>query len=318
MPVVQNRELEAYVQAIGRKLAAQPEAGDYPYTFEVVNDKSINAFALPGGPTFVHTGLLLEAQNEAQIAGVLAHEISHVVLRHGTNQASKANLIQLPAMLASGVFGGGSMLGQLSRVGIGLGANSVLLKFSRSAENQADLLGAQIMSGAGYNPIELARFFERLEAQSGKGSALTQFLSDHPNPGNRVQAVENEIRTLPQRNYTTRAGDLTRIQAIVRGLPAAPAKAAVRTDAVAPAPAVQSAGRLQEYRGQNFAISFPAEWQTSAGNNSSNSVTLAPREGAVQGAIGLGAVINYYRPSSGSVDLLRDTQALVKQLVSQN
>ena len=105
-------------------------ADEYPYSFKVVNDQSINAFALPGGPTFVNTGLIAAADNEAQLAGVMAHEISHVALRHGTNQASKANLIQLPAMLAGAVVGNGSMLGQLAQLGIGLGANSVLLKYS--------------------------------------------------------------------------------------------------------------------------------------------------------------------------------------------
>jgi Putative Zn-dependent protease, contains TPR repeats len=163
MPVVRDSELNSYIQRIGARLAATPEAGGFPYTFKVVNDSSINAFSLPGGPTFVNTGLIKAAENESQLAGVLAHEISHVALRHGTNQASKANLIQIPAaLLGSVVGGGGSMLGQLAQLGIGLGANSVLLKFSRTAERQADLLGAQIMSRAGYNPIEMARFFEKL------------------------------------------------------------------------------------------------------------------------------------------------------------
>ncbi len=317
MSLVHNRELESYVRGIGQRLAAQPQAGDYPYTFEVVNDKSVNAFALPGGPTFVNTGLLLEAQNEAQIAGVLAHEISHVALRHGTNQASKANLIQLPAMIAGGVLGGGSMLGQLAQVGIGLGANSVLLKFSRTAESQADQMGAEIMAGAGYNPIELARFFERLQAQTGKGSAFTQFLSDHPNPGNRVQAVERIIRFLPQKEYVTRTGDLPKIQAIVRGLPATPAKGASQRGAAVEAPTLPPAGDFREHRGQKFAISYPSNWHP-YGDSQSNMVTLAPEEGLVQGAVGYGAIVSYYLPESNSIDLSRDTRALINQLQSKN
>src|SRR5687767_3127075 len=146
--LVRDSALTNTVAQIGRKLAATPEAGGYPYTFKVVNDNSINAFALPGGPTYVHTGLIRAAENEAQLAGVMAHEIAHVALRHGTNQASKANLIQLPAMLAGAIIGGdGSMLGQLAQLGIGLGANSVLLKYSRDAETQADVLGSQMMAG---------------------------------------------------------------------------------------------------------------------------------------------------------------------------
>jgi len=322
--IVHNRDLENYVRGIGQKLAAQPEAGDYPYSFEVVDDKSINAFALPGGPTFVYTGLLLAAEDDAQVAGVLAHEIAHVALRHGTNQASKANLIQLPAMIAGGLLGGGSMLGQLARLGIGLGANSVLLKFSRTAESQADQLGAEIMAGAGYNPIELARFFEKLEAQTGKGSALSQFLSDHPNPGNRVQAVENVIRFLPQRQYITQTSDLVRMQAIIRGLPAAPAAPsnASKENSLSRAntvetPTLPPATSFREYRGQKFTISYPSNWQA-YGDSQSNMVTLAPEQGLVQGAIGYGAIVSYYLPGSNGVDLKRDTRALVSELESKN
>ena len=221
MTVVPNADLNAYVRRIGQKLASTPEAGDFPYSFKVVADPSINAFALPGGPTFVHTGLITAADNEAQVAGVLAHEISHVALRHGTNQASKANLLQIPAMLASAVAGNGSLLGNLAQLGIGFGANSVLLKFSRNTERDADLLGTRIMARAGYNPIEMARFFEKLEAQSGtSGTRGLQFLSDHPNPGNRVTAVEQEIRYLPRRDYTTGdAHEFARVQKLVSGIP---------------------------------------------------------------------------------------------------
>src|SRR3954452_6187951 len=103
MQVVRDPVLENAVQRIGKELSSNPKAGNFPYSFKVVNDKSINAFALPGGPTFVQTGLLSAIDNEAQLAGVMAHEISHVALRHGTHQASKANLLQLPAMLAGAV-----------------------------------------------------------------------------------------------------------------------------------------------------------------------------------------------------------------------
>lgn len=149
VPRLRDSQVEACVARIGRRLAAQPEAGGYPYTFRVTNDRSVNAFALPGGPVYVNRGLITAVDNEAQLAGVMAHEIAHVALRHSTNQASKAQLIQIPAMLASGIAGEG-LAGQLARMGIGLGANSALLKFSRSAERDADLLGARIMARAGY------------------------------------------------------------------------------------------------------------------------------------------------------------------------
>jgi predicted Zn-dependent protease len=189
----------------------------------VVNDKSINAFALPGGPMFVHTGLIASADNEAQIAGVFAHEISHVALRHGTNQASKSSLLQLPAALAGGAVGNGSILGQLAQMGIGFGANSLLLRYSRNAERDADLMGTRMMAGAGYDPIEMARFFEKLKGEAGTAKGL-QFFSDHPDPGNRVKAVEDEIRYLPTHPKASlgNAAELRRMQDVVRSLPEPP------------------------------------------------------------------------------------------------
>ncbi|HEX8986230.1 MAG TPA: M48 family metallopeptidase [Bryobacteraceae bacterium] len=217
--VVRDTELSSYLARLGARLAARPEAdsADFPYSFTLVRDKTINAFALPGGPTFVHTGLILAAENEAQVAGVLAHEISHVALRHGTHQATKAMGVQLVAGLLSSEVGQGSLLGQLTQAGLAFGANSVLLKYSRDAEKQADLLGVQILSGAGYNPIEMARFFERLEADGGARGP--QFFSDHPNPGNRVSYIEDTIRYLPRAEYTPDTGQFRRIQDRVRKLP---------------------------------------------------------------------------------------------------
>ena len=126
--------------------------------------------------------------------------MSHVVLRHGTKQLTAQNLVQIPLVLA-GALTGHSLLGQLAQIGIGLGANSVLLKFSRTDEEQADYNGTEMMADAGYNPVELGRFFEKLEKQSGARGSIEQFLSDHPDPGNRVAAIEDEIRQMPRRPY---------------------------------------------------------------------------------------------------------------------
>jgi hypothetical protein len=318
MPVVRNEDVTSFIQRIGKRLSSNPQAGGYPYTFGVIADKSINAFALPGGPTYVHTGLIAAAENEAQLAGVIAHEIAHVALRHGTNQASKANLIQLPAMLAGAVIGqGGSMLGQLAQLGIGLGANSVLLKFSRSAERDADLLGARLMSAAGYNPIEMARFFEKLEAQGG--SQGPEFLSDHPNPGNRVKAVQEEIRYLPQRSYNADAGDLSRIQNLVGGINVPAQQRGRRSAATYPSDARPS-GQFREYQSQSFSIAHPDNWQAFG---EGNSVTIAPREGIVQNsagqtAVGLGMMISYYFPQNNRIDLRRDTEDLIRGLRQSN
>ena len=322
--VVDNQEVTNYIASIGRKLAAQPQADNYPYTFKVVNDKSINAFALPGGPAFVHTGLIAAVDNEAQLAGVLAHEIAHVALRHGTNQVSKANLIQLPVLLASKSMGTG-ILGQLGQLGIGLGANSLLLKFSRTAETQADLLGAQIAAQAGYNPAEMARFFEKLEAAGG--SRGLQFLSDHPNPGNRMKAIQDLIQQMPQRNYARDSGQLPRIKSLVAGLPAprknlaqpasSPQGGASQGASGLSIPASRPSSRMQQFQGQQLRISYPENWRATP-NQDYTSVTFAPPSGVQPGqngqSVGYGTIAAYYRPQTANASLWQATDELVAQL----
>jgi len=206
-----------YIRQLGEKLVRTiPEQHSWPFEFHVVAQKEINAFALPGGPMFVNLGTITAAANEAELAGVMAHEMSHVILRHGTHEASKANLIQLPALLAGGLVGDASMAGKLANLGLGLGANSVILKFSRDAESEADALGSHLMSEEGYNPIEIARFFEKLAQGGSRGP---QLLSDHPNPGNREAAIAAEIGTLPQRDYGYNTGLFARAQSEVNALP---------------------------------------------------------------------------------------------------
>ena len=183
-PVVQ------YVQQVGRKLVATMPQPSYPYNFHVVQEKDINAFALPGGPIFVNLGTIQAADNEAQLAGVMAHEMSHVYLRHSTNMATK----QMPAELLAGLVGN-STLGKLAQLGVG----AFFLKYSRTDESQADANGARIMYNAGYNPVAMANFFKKLEQQGG--ASAPQFLSDHPNPGNRVAAVSKEIASFPARPF---------------------------------------------------------------------------------------------------------------------
>ncbi len=222
-PIVHDSRIDGYIAGLGKHLAASPRAGSFPFTFQVINDKSVNAFALPGGPVFINTATIVAAQNEAQLAGVIAHEMSHVALRHGTHEASKGRAVELIAGLA-GATTGQSMLGSLARVGINLGANSVLLHYSRDAESQADYNGAEILADSGYDPVETARFFQLLQTKSSEGR-IAQFLSDHPTPGNRVKAVEEEVSYMPKRTYKTDSPEFHRIQALVKALPAPPAPA---------------------------------------------------------------------------------------------
>jgi beta-barrel assembly-enhancing protease len=218
MTVVNDPVLTEYVNRVGKRLASAKEAQDsgFPFTFEVVAEPSINAFALPGGHMFIHTGLLKAVESESQLAGVMGHEMSHVILRHGTNQASKRNLFELPAMLASKMSGNSSMLGQLTQLGIGLGANSVLLGFSRNAESQADLMGSHLMSESGYDPTELAHFFSKLNSP-GKGvmGNVAQFMSDHPNPDDREAAIERESRLLGEHQYGYETGQFKHMKEVV-------------------------------------------------------------------------------------------------------
>lgn len=332
MTVVQNKDLTDYINKIGERLVKQGGLDDYPYFFKVVQDPTINAFALPGGPMFVHTGLIKAADNEAQIAGVLAHELSHVVLRHGTNQASKAQLIQIPAMLA-GIVGGGTLTGQLAQLGIGLGANSVILKFSRGAESDADLLGAHTMAKAGYNPLELARFFEKLEAEMGRSgnSKLAQFMSDHPNPGNRVKAIESQIPYMARGPYDAHVGDLKKMQAIVAGLPAAPKKnvrgqgsqgGQQTSSAPAQLPNAQKpadvpiSSNMSTTQANGMTIEYPSNWQQTTDQGS---VTIAPTEGRVQNFIGYGAMLNIAQaPNGQQVNLEQDTQKLLQSMQQSN
>jgi Zn-dependent protease with chaperone function len=320
MPVVRDASLSEYVQRIGQRLASAPEADRYPYTFKVINDPNINAFALPGGPTYVHTGLIRAAENEAQLAGVMAHEIAHVALRHGTHQASKANAIQLPAMILGGLLGGGGgMLGQLAQLGVGLGANSVLLKFSRDAERDADRLGARIMARAGYNPIEMARFFEKLQSQGGGGGP--QFLSSHPDPGNRIEVVQEEISFMPQRQYT--AGDSNALRSIQSRLGSLPSSTGVGSRGRAGVVGTgdpRPSGRFREFRGNGFSISHPDNWEVFGGDG--GSVTIAPRAGLVQDnaggvAVGYGVIASY--ANAYHENNLRDATAdLIGQLRQSN
>jgi predicted Zn-dependent protease len=192
-----NRQLststDARVSRIGKRLAAVAPGTRFPYEFRVVNSSQINAFALPGGFVYLNRGALNAARSEDEIAAVLAHEIAHVSLRHGTNQASKAYLAQAGLGLIGGLLGHRSQsgLGQVIGMVGGFGLNTLFLKHSRSAETQADVLGAQMMRRAGYNPRGMISFLQTLQRHSGGRSV--EWLSDHPNPQTRIARLEREL-----------------------------------------------------------------------------------------------------------------------------
>lgn len=174
------------VSGIGRRLAARSNMPGLPWRFRVIDRADANAFALPGGYVYVTTGMLRRTRSDSELAGILAHEITHVTLRHGTNQASKAMLAQMPLQILGGRLGGG-LGGNLARLGLSFGLNSLFLKYGRGAETQADVGAVQLMRRAGYNPHGLVSFMQTL---SNKGGG---FFSDHPSPSNRIGRIQQEI-----------------------------------------------------------------------------------------------------------------------------
>ena len=208
LPLVRDRQRENYVGRIGERLVAaipgrlqQPQ---FRYTFQIVDRKDINAFALPGGPIFVNRGMLDAAKNDGEVAGVIAHELSHIVLRHATAQATKGQKFQFGALagqILGSIVGGrtGSVIATGSEIGIG----TYFLKYSREYEREADLLGAQIMARAGYDPRDMATMFQTIARRSGNGNP--EWLSDHPSPANRYEAINREAALLRARGASTRS-----------------------------------------------------------------------------------------------------------------
>jgi Zn-dependent protease with chaperone function len=209
MPVLPDSSPETrYIQQLGQKLvAAIPPEYSWPFEFHVVAQQEINAFALPGGPMFVNIGTITAAANEAELAGVMGHEMSHVIMQHSAKQAGKSQTTSLLAGIAGAVLGGtvgnaaGGLVGQLGQMGIQMGAQGLMMKHSRGDEAQADEVGAIVLYKAGYNPQAMADFFKTLETQGGQ--APPQFFSDHPNPGNREKDIEKEIAPWPKVQYAT-------------------------------------------------------------------------------------------------------------------
>ena len=186
-----------YISRLGQRLVAVAPGYKWPYNFHVANVAAINAFALPGGSVFVNLGTIQAAESEAQLAGVMAHEISHVVLQHSVCNAERQQKVGLLAGLgevAAGVLLGGA-IGGVASEGIGLTAGLGFLKMSRAAERQADLEGARIAYNSGFDPRGMSEFFQTIENRYGAGGS--QFTSDHPNPGNRTEYVNKEIATFP-------------------------------------------------------------------------------------------------------------------------
>ncbi len=220
LPILNDSEVTGYLSRVGQRLVnsipSEFRHSEFQYYFKAVNASDINAFALPGGPMYVNRGMIEAARSEGEMAGVMAHELSHVALRHGTAQATKGQKYGLLA----GILGiGGQIIGgpagaaaQIAGQGVGV----YFLKFSREYETEADILGARIMAGAGYDPRDLAQMFKTIEERGGGSSG--GFLSSHPSPSDRYARINQEAQYLRVSNPIRDTRDFERIQARLRGM----------------------------------------------------------------------------------------------------
>jgi Zn-dependent protease with chaperone function len=299
VPLLNDRRVDDYLSRLGQRLAARAPGFKYPYRYKAVNDRGINAFALPGGPVYINRGIIESSDNEAQLLGVMAHETGHVAMRHGTNQATKANAWQVPLSIFGAVVGSDSLAGVLAQLGAGFTLNSVLLKYSRDDETQADVLGTQILYDLGYDPRAMGQFFEKLLAES-RGKQPPQFFSSHPNPANRMGRVDEEVSRLggPPKNYTTDSAEFRAIKQYVLRLPPPP-KTPEAGAAAAPAgqPAPPSE-QLVLYRNEQLELRHPNNWKAGGQGSAFN---LAPDGGVVrdskgQAALAYGVIANIFGP----------------------
>ncbi|HVG30232.1 MAG TPA: M48 family metalloprotease [Pyrinomonadaceae bacterium] len=333
LPIMNDREIENYINRIGQRLVSsipsQFQHREFRYSFRVVNARDINAFSLPGGPSYVNRGMIEAARNEGEMAGVMAHEISHAALRHATAQATETQKYQIGSVLgqiAGAVIGGpaGAVIGAGSQIGFGAGA----LKYSRKYETQADVLGAEIMARAGYDPRDLANMFRTIERQGG-GSGGPEWMSSHPNPGNRYACIEQMARVFrvtPGEGYQN-SRDFQNVQARLRGGGRAPSMEEIarggrqnpngnnypqQNDTYARGSRVAYPSASYQQAGNNlFRASIPSNWRQLGGDQTS--VTYAP-EGAY-GSQGITHGVMFGTDREQYNDLQRASQQYVNDLL---
>jgi Zn-dependent protease with chaperone function len=287
LPLLRDDGIESFVDRLGRRLiqVTPPELQhrEFQYSFKVVNVREINAFALPGGPMYVNRGMIQAAAGEGEVAGVMAHELSHVILRHGTAGATKEQPFAIGAIagaIAGAIIGGN--VGQVVAQGTQFGLGTYFLRYSREYEKQADLLGVQLMARAGYNPLDLIHMFQTIEKQGGGGGP--QFLSDHPNPGNREAYITQEASHLRIEGKAGDSREFARVQDRLRSMSPAPTtEQATRKGKQTPTRSGESApdarnmgtrvappsSRYKSYtEGNLFRVSVPDNWKEVAANTS--------------------------------------------------
>lgn len=327
LPSCNDPKVDAYLTELGKNLSAKLPSGgvQYPFEFHCVNDKAINAFALPGGYVFVNRGAIEAADNEAELAGVMAHELAHVALRHGTAEATKAKAAQTGVGILGILFGdnaGGALLTELGR----FSAGGVLLRYSRATETQADVVGTQVLYDAGYDPRALAQFFEKIEADS-KGQNPPEFFSDHPNPEHRVERVNEEINKLGGLPPNMKK-DSAEFEAIKREVMALPVPRKEALAAGGPAsrpmgPPVVPSANYAEYQAKAYAMKYPDNWKK---YGDKVSVSFTPDGGVMesddgQDGLAYGVIVNVTKVKGDATDakmLDKATQEFIGTLQKGN
>jgi beta-barrel assembly-enhancing protease len=318
LSMLNDSRVDRYLNDLGKRLAAHAPGYKYPYQYKCVNDQAVNAFALPGGYIYINRGAIEAADNEAQLAGVMAHETSHAALRHGTNQATKAQISAVPLAILGGMVGGNSAGGLLAQLAAGFSLNSILLKYSRADESEADVMGTQILYDSGYDPRAMAQFFEKLNAES-KGKLPAQFFSDHPNPGNRIGRVDQEVTLLggPPRNYQSDSPEFQDIKRTLRKLPPPPKSAQPVEGSSNPAKPELPSAHLNGFKNDVVELLYPDNWKSNA---SGSTFALTPSNGMVsdskgQQALAYGVMFNSFEARANSGERLT-VDAAFDQLVT--
>jgi Zn-dependent protease with chaperone function len=335
-PILNDADATRYVEAVGRKLVAaippQFRQPAFNYRFKVVNARDINAFALPGGPMYVNRGMIEAAKNEGEMAGVMAHEISHVALRHATAQQTKMNN-PLNQILGIGAILGGAVVG--GQAGAELGAAAVsgyFLRYSRDYETQADILGAQIMAAAGYDPRDLANMFQTIQNQSGGGGGGVDWFSSHPNPENRYANINREAGLLRVNGTPIKiTRDFERVQSRLRGMPKARSMEEIEKNAQGssgnanPNPTAggkytnsvpyPSTGTRLYSAGSLFRINIPNNWRDFP---SGTDVQFAPNGAWGDQGITHGAMIGTYAPGGTNPSLAQASNDYLMTVIEGN
>jgi beta-barrel assembly-enhancing protease len=212
--VVDDPIIAEYINRVGQNIVRNSDA-KVPFTIKVLDTDEVNAFALPGGFFFVNTGLILKAESEAELAGVMAHEIAHVAARHGTRQATKGNIAQI-GMIAASIIIPYGWTGYALQQGAGLAIPLGFLQFTRSNEREADYLGLQYLYKSGYDPNAFVDFFEKIETlEKKKPGSVAKVFSTHPMTDDRIKKSQEEIQTIlkPKPEYVVTTSEFNDVRA---------------------------------------------------------------------------------------------------------